>query len=323
MQLAELKNQYEIFLKENEFKGNPESLYEPMNYVMNLGGKRIRPILTILGFKTCTSSFEFPWDLAHTMEVFHNFTLVHDDIMDEAPSRRGKPTVHIQFSMPTAILAGDNMLILAYQNLLKSNYQNKFEILELFTKTAQQICDGQQMDMDFELKENVSLDDYLKMIELKTAVLLGCCLKSGALAANANSNTQNALYDFGIYSGLAFQIMDDILDTFGDSQNTGKQSGGDILAAKKMILYHLAMHYGNTQHKELLRDLFDKKKTNPETRLKETMQILIELEIKSKAEEMMQTYFSKAENTLLHSGIEEDKYKDLLLLNEFLKGRNS
>jgi geranylgeranyl diphosphate synthase, type II len=323
MQLVELKNLYEIYLKENEFHGEPESLYEPMNYVMNLGGKRIRPILTILGYKTSTTSMEFPWDLAHTMEVFHNFTLVHDDIMDEAPSRRGKPTVHIRYSMPTAILAGDNMLILAFNKLLKSNYTNKYEILELFTQTAQQICDGQQLDMDFELKENVSLDDYLKMIELKTAVLLGCCLKSGALAANANANTQKALYDFGIYSGLAFQIMDDILDTFGNTQNTGKQSGGDILAAKKMILYHLAMHYGNTDQQRHLKELFDKKKTNPETRLKDTMQILIDLEIKSKAEEMMKTYFSKAENTVLHSGIEEDKYKDLLLLNEFLKERNS
>jgi geranylgeranyl diphosphate synthase type II len=323
MQLVELKNQYETYLKENEFHGEPESLYEPMNYVMNLGGKRIRPILTVLGYKTSSSNTEYPWDLAHSMEVFHNFTLVHDDIMDEAPSRRGKPTVHIHYSMPTAILAGDNMLILAFNKLLKSNYKNKYEILELFTQTAQQICDGQQLDMDFELKENVSLEDYLKMIELKTAVLLGCCLKTGALAANANTNTQKALYDFGIFSGLAFQIMDDILDTFGNSQNTGKQSGGDILAAKKMILYHLAMHFGNSEQQNRLTELFDKKKTNPETRLSSTMDILNKLDIKSKAEEMMQQYFAKAESTLHSSGIEQVKYDELLMLNEFLKERNS
>lgn len=211
-----------------------------MNYIMSLGGKRIRPLLTLIGAEICGGNPSDALIPAHAMEVFHNFTLLHDDIMDNASTRRGQPTVHEKWSIAEGILSGDNMLIAVYQMLL--DYQNpaKDEVLKLLTKTAREVCEGQQMDMDSAGLKTVSESYYLEMIRLKTAVLLGCSLQCGAMVAGAERAVCDNLYDFAINLGLAFQLNDDWLDAFGEPGMTGKKPGGDIEEGKKTLLYIMA-----------------------------------------------------------------------------------
>ncbi len=230
-------NLYTDFLQNNAFQGSPSNLYDPMRYIMELGGKRIRPILCMAGAEACGGKAEDAISVAHAMEVFHNFSLVHDDIMDRADQRRGLPTVHQKWNESTAILAGDNLLVKAYESILAFEGPRKNEILSLFSKTATEVCEGQQDDMDFAERNEVSEAEYLQMIQYKTAVLLGCSLSSGALVANASPDIVKGLYDFAIAIGMSFQMMDDYLDAFGDSEKTGKVSGGDIIEGKKTWLY--------------------------------------------------------------------------------------
>jgi geranylgeranyl diphosphate synthase, type II len=237
MSIAQLHNLYVDYLHQNAFSGAPNNLYEPMRYIMELGGKRIRPILCMTGAEACGSEAEHAIAVAHAMEVFHNFSLVHDDIMDRADQRRGLPTVHKKWNEPTAILAGDNLLVKAYESILAFQGEGKDAILRLFSRTAAQVCEGQQDDMDFAERNEVSEADYLHMIQNKTAVLLGCSLASGALVANAEDKIVQGLYDFAIAIGMSFQMMDDYLDAFGDASKTGKVSGGDIMEGKKTWLY--------------------------------------------------------------------------------------
>ena len=237
MSIAKLHNLYVDYLHQNAFSGAPNNLYEPMRYIMELGGKRIRPILCMTGAEACGSEAEHAIAVAHAMEVFHNFSLVHDDIMDRADQRRGLPTVHKKWNEPTAILAGDNLLVKAYESILAFQGEGKDAILRLFSRTAAQVCEGQQDDMDFAERNEVSEADYLHMIQNKTAVLLGCSLASGALVANAEDKIVQGLYDFAIAIGMSFQMMDDYLDAFGDASKTGKVSGGDIMEGKKTWLY--------------------------------------------------------------------------------------
>lgn len=212
-------------------------MYEPMKYIMELGGKRIRPILCLVGAEACGGNVQDALPIAHAMEVFHNFSLVHDDIMDRADQRRGLPTVHKKWNEPTAILAGDNLLVKAYESILSYSGNGKNEILTLFSKTATEVCEGQQDDMDFAERNEVSEANYLNMIQKKTAVLLGCSLSSGAIVAGASSSIVQKMYDFSIAIGMSFQMMDDYLDAFGTSENIGKVSGGDIMEGKKTWLY--------------------------------------------------------------------------------------
>ncbi len=246
MQLQHFFKLYTSFLESETFKGSPKSLYESMNYIMSLGGKRIRPILVLAGFHIANkkqnpgsdlTNFDHALNLAHAIEIFHNFSLVHDDIMDAADLRRSKPTVHKKWDEPTAILSGDNLLIKAYQYLMRYQGPNKDRIIELFSETATLICEGQQEDMEFASNEQVSENDYLRMIRNKTAVLLGCALKMGALSTGISESDSEHFYDLAIDIGLQFQMMDDYLDAFGDSTNTGKTSGGDIAEGKKTWLY--------------------------------------------------------------------------------------
>ena len=237
MSIAKLHILYVDYLHQNAFSGAPNNLYEPMRYIMELGGKRIRPILCMTGAEACGSEAEHAIAVAHAMEVFHNFSLVHDDIMDRADQRRGLPTVHKKWNEPTAILAGDNLLVKAYESRLAFQGQGKDAILRLFSRTAAQVCEGQQDDMDFAERNEVSEAEYLQMIQNKTAVLLGCSLASGALVANAEDKIVQGLYDFAIAIGMSFQMMDDYLDAFGDASKTGKVSGGDIMEGKKTWLY--------------------------------------------------------------------------------------
>jgi geranylgeranyl diphosphate synthase, type II len=237
MSIAKYHQLYSEFLSQNAFVGEPNNLYEPMKYIMELGGKRIRPILCLVGTEACGGQVQGALPIAHAMEVFHNFSLVHDDIMDRADQRRGLPTVHKKWNEPTAILAGDNLLVKAYESILSFSGNGKNEILTLFSKTATEVCEGQQDDMDFAERNEVSEANYLNMIQKKTAVLLGCSLASGAIVASASSSIVQKMYDFAIAIGMSFQMMDDYLDAFGASENIGKVSGGDIMEGKKTWLY--------------------------------------------------------------------------------------
>ena len=215
--------------------------------MMNLGGKRVRPLLALMGADACGGSAEDALHWAHSLEVFHNFTLVHDDIMDNAPTRRGKATVHEKWGIAEGILSGDNMLISVYDGLLNSTYPHKLLLLQLLSKTAREVCEGQQLDMDSATKKNVTEEDYLEMIRLKTAVLLGCSIQGGGICAGATENIQQLLYDFAINLGLCFQLKDDWLDAFGDPEQTGKMAGGDIAEGKKTWLYIMGNQEGKTE----------------------------------------------------------------------------
>lgn len=226
------------FQNENIFPENYlMNLYEPCSYFLSNSGKRIRPCLCLLAAEMLGEVDEEIYKLAVGIELFHNFTLLHDDIMDDAPLRRGRPTVHEKYSNSTAILSGDVLSIYAYKYITDVNSNKLPEILEVFNKTAIEVCEGQQLDMDYENEENVSLEEYLEMIRLKTSVLLGCSLKLAAISMDAKKEIKELLYDFGIFLGMAFQLKDDYLDTFGSKSEIGKLPGGDIRSNKKTALY--------------------------------------------------------------------------------------
>ena len=231
------REEFVAYLSGKIKKKEPENLYEPMLYILGLGGKRVRPVLVLMAAEIFGANYNKALDAALAIEVFHNFSLVHDDIMDDAPLRRGKKTVHEQWDVNTAILSGDAMLIKAYQ--LFENYSGETfrELAELFSRTAIEVCEGQQYDMDFENREDVSIEEYLKMIEYKTAVLVGASLKMGAIVAGASKENRKQIYEFGRLLGIAFQLQDDYLDAFGDPESFGKRVGGDIAENKKTFLY--------------------------------------------------------------------------------------
>ena len=245
------------YLETNKQKPSPHGLYAPIQYILSLGGKRLRPLLALMATEAFGNKPEEALPAALSVEVFHNFTLIHDDIMDQAPIRRGAPSVHNKWNENTGILSGDAMLIQAYQCL--EPYQNDLfvKLIKHTSKTALEVCEGQQYDMDFETQKDVSISAYLEMIRLKTAVLVGHSLKIGAWIGNASDQEAQLLYDFGVLLGMAFQIQDDYLDAFGDPKDFGKQVGGDILENKKTILYHEVMKSGNIKEKKELIQWYD------------------------------------------------------------------
>lgn len=234
--LADFFVYFNEYLHRNSLQKEPQSLYEPINYMMNIGGKRVRPILCLMGYHLFGDHMEVALSAAMAVEYFHNFTLVHDDIMDKAPLRRGLPTVQNRYGLPTAILGGDAMLIQSYDYLAQLPPSVLPEALLLFNKTGFEVCEGQEYDMQFETASQVTVADYIRMITLKTAVLLGAALKLGAIAAHAPESDKHHIYEFGRNIGIAFQLHDDYLDVFGDSLQTGKQVGGDIVQNKKTYL---------------------------------------------------------------------------------------
>ena len=247
---------FENALKNSYSTSAPESLYLPIHYLLNLGGKRLRPVLTLMAADVFGNNHHKAVDAALAVEIFHNFTLMHDDIMDSAPLRRGSATVHKKWNVNTAILSGDAMMIQAFQAL--ENYKGSLygKLNRLFSKTAIEVCKGQQYDIDFETQPEVSQVEYLEMIKLKTAVLVGCALEMGAFIGGANETDSKDLYDFGVLLGIAFQIQDDYLDAYGDPESFGKQLGGDIIENKKTILYHQAMENGSSKEKTNLSNWF-------------------------------------------------------------------
>lgn len=259
------------FLKDRE----PENLYNPIHYILKLGGKRLRPVLTLMSAEIFDTSFEQALDAALSIEVFHNFSLIHDDIMDDAPLRRGQETVHEKWDLNTGILSGDAMLIMAYQ--LFENYNPKtFQALaKLFSKTALEVCEGQQYDIDFETRDDVTISEYLKMIEYKTAVLVGAAMKMGAIVAQANAKDQNNIYEFGKNLGIAFQLQDDFLDAFGNPKTFGKQVGGDIIENKKTILYLKTLELASAEDKRQLEHLYSLSPTDQTDKI-ETIKSIFE-----------------------------------------------
>lgn len=245
----------------------PETLYEPMLYMLNLGGKRLRPVLVMMASEMFGTPHKKALDAALAIEIFHNFSLIHDDIMDDAPLRRNKATVHEKWDVNTAILSGDAMLINAYQ--LFENYEGETfkKLAQLFTKTAMQVCEGQQYDVDFETCEKVTIDEYLKMINFKTAVLVGAALKMGAIIADASEKNTESIYEFGRLLGIAFQLQDDYLDVFGDPKTFGKQTGGDIIENKKTFLYLSAMLQSSKKEARQLEHLYALEPNDPSEKI--------------------------------------------------------
>lgn len=254
--ISEYRDAFLDYMNKKIVTKEPINLYEPITYILNLGGKRLRPVLVLMSAEIFESSYEKALDAALAIEVFHNFSLVHDDIMDDAPLRRGNETVHEKWDLNTGILSGDAMLINAYQ--LFENYDgNVFkEMATLFTKTAIQVCEGQQYDVDFESRDDVEIKDYLKMIEYKTAVLVGASLQMGAIVAGTTKECKEAVYEYGKYLGIAFQLQDDYLDAFGDPEIFGKQTGGDIVENKKTFLYLTAVQEAGAAESGQLRHLY-------------------------------------------------------------------
>jgi len=254
--LTDYKQFFEMALENSYSTSPPAALYQPIYYLLNLGGKRLRPILTLMAADIFGNNHRKAIDAALAVEIFHNFTLMHDDIMDSAPLRRGSATVHNKWNTNTAILSGDAMMILAYQAL--ESYKDPLfrKLNSLFSKTAIEVCKGQQYDLDFVTQLEVTQGDYLEMTRLKTAVLVGCSLKMGAFIGGANQADSKNLYDFGVLLGIAFQIQDDYLDAYANSESFGKQLSGDIIENKKTILYHQAMENGSSKEKTTLRNWF-------------------------------------------------------------------
>lgn len=273
----------------------PQNLYAPVNYIMSQGGKRIRPQLVMLSAELFGANPEDAFHPATAYEMLHNFTLIHDDIMDNAPIRRGKETVYKKWNSNIAILSGDVLASLAMQQLLRTPCapETLIRMSKLFLQTSVEICEGQQYDLDFETQEEVTLDEYLKMIRLKTAVMLAGCLKTGAILAGASENDQNALYEFGINLGLAFQLVDDLLDVYADSKIFGKEVGGDIQANKKTFPYLLALQKANETQKAELQHYFSSRDFNKKEKFDAVKTIFDDLRCKEEIEKHVDFYLEK------------------------------
>ncbi len=269
---------------ENKLSGSPAELYRPVDYLLSLGGKRLRPAALLMGHFLFADDVEKSMPAAYAIEVFHNFTLMHDDIMDAAPLRRGKPTVHEKYGLNAGILSGDVMLVYAYDYLLRLELQRLPAVLKVFNQTAIEVCEGQQMDMNFETRNDVTIGEYIRMIELKTSVLLAAALQIGALLGNADEADAKALYEFGRNLGIAFQLQDDVLDTYGDPVKFGKKTGGDIAQNKRTFLYLKALELASdTDRKALLNHYSNAAKDN-EKKIREVIGIFNKLDIKVLAE---------------------------------------
>jgi geranylgeranyl diphosphate synthase type II len=299
----------------------PKKLYDPLRYFLNLGGKRTRPSLTMLGCSLFGTPGIKALDAAIAVELFHNFTLIHDDIMDQAPLRRGKETVHEKWNENIAILSGDVLFVEAYTYLSKAEPHVLAPLLTIFNRTAREVCEGQQYDMDFETMDNVSIDQYIEMIRLKTSVLIGAALEMGAIIGGATNKKEiQAIYNFGEQIGLAFQLQDDLLDLYGDAAQFGKQIGGDILSNKKTFLLLKAFELANNQEKKELYNQLE----NGEGKAKvdSITSIFNQLEVRKHAEELQQIYYQNALSELNSIAVPAEQKQELLQLAQFLMSRN-
>ena len=301
------------------FPKEPQTLYAANDYFLGLGGKRVRPVMCLMGNELFADIHADAWHVATAIELFHNFTLIHDDIMDAAALRRGLETVHYKYGSNTALLAGDVMLVVAYEYLNKINSSYLKPIISIFSRTAKEVCEGQQLDIDFEKLQTVSLDDYINMIELKTSVLLAASLKMGAIIGGAGEGNQNHLYEFGRNLGIAFQIQDDYLDAFGDPEKFGKTAGGDIKQNKKTFLLIHALETANANQKDELNSLLQQ---DEEDKVQRVLKIFHDCNVDDWAKELKQQYFTKAMHHLAEVAVLNVRKKPLMEIADFLIQRD-
>lgn len=318
--LAPLVKVIEEELASLNLPSKPERLYEPLRYFLKLGGKRVRPALVVLGQQLFDPKAKGAVSQALAIELFHNFTLIHDDIMDNAPLRRGKETVHEKWDQNIAILSGDALLIKAYQKLADNAGEHLEDLLEVFNRTALEVCEGQQMDMDFEGRIDVSISEYIEMIRLKTSVLLGGALEIGAIMGGASETDRKYLKQFGENIGIAFQIKDDILDLYADPDKFGKQVGGDVIANKKTILFLSALSIASGPQREVLRQLLGE--TNVELKLSRTRELFEHLNVRSICQERMNDHYQKALTALEKIDVSQENKIALNSLAQYLIERD-
>ncbi|TCP25007.1 geranylgeranyl diphosphate synthase type II [Tenacibaculum skagerrakense] len=321
MDLTKYYQSFISYLEQQDFNREPKNLYTPVDYILQLGGKRLRPLLTLIACDVVSGSFDKALPAAMAVETFHNFTLVHDDIMDEAPLRRGKATVHEKWDVNTGILSGDAMLILAYQYF--ENYEPVVfqKLAKLFSKTALEVCDGQQLDVDFETRNDVTIPEYIKMITLKTSVLVAAALKMGAIVAEANDETAIALYNFGLNLGIAFQLQDDYLDTFGNPETFGKQIGGDIIENKKTYLYLKCLEIANKEDQEKLQFFYNQKLEDNSIKIIEVTRIFEQNDIPTLIQNLIEEYTQKSFEDLKQLNISESAKESLISFGKNLMTR--
>ncbi|MEE9439717.1 MAG: polyprenyl synthetase family protein [Saprospiraceae bacterium] len=287
--LVSYKTAFENYLLENQFVERPQNLYAPVNYILKIGGKRIRPLMLLLASDLIGSELKNALPAALAVEVFHNFTLLHDDIMDQAPLRRGMLTVHTKYNINTAILSGDVMLIHAYNLLSSYDADISCKLMKVFNKMAIDVCEGQQLDMDFEDRQEVSVSEYIDMITKKTSVLIGASLQMGGILAGMDTKSATHLYYYGVNIGIAFQMQDDILDTFGDGK-VGKQPGGDIIQNKKTYLYIKTMALADNSQQEELITYYNSKPDNTDAKVTRVREIMNDTHVKIHSEEVQKEY---------------------------------
>jgi len=313
--VLDFKKRFEV----RHFPHHPASLYEPGEYFLGIGGKRVRPVMCLMGNELFDDINADAYEVATAIELFHNFTLIHDDIMDAAPLRRGMQTVHTKYNQSTALLAGDVMLIVAYDYLNKISTGYLHRILQLFNRTAKEVCEGQQMDMDFEQQENVAPEDYIKMIQLKTSVLLAASLQMGAILGGASEGNCRHMYEFGRNLGIAFQVQDDYLDAFGDPAKFGKDVGGDIRQNKKTFLLIHALEVASPEQKEMLKQLM---RDNPADKVEKVLAIFKACNVDDWACSLKQQYLDKALHHLEEVAVVSGRKKPLEELAAFLIQRD-
>ena len=307
--------------KQQQYGNNPVELYEPIRYLMSLGGKRMRPLMTLMATALFTDDWQKAIKPATAVEVFHNFTLMHDDIMDNAPLRRGKPTVHAKWNNNTAILSGDVMLVQAYELMMYVEDTQLRKALVRFNKTAAEVCEGQQLDMNFETRDNVTEAEYIEMIKLKTSVLLGFALELGGIIGGASEKSCAHLYDMGICIGLGFQLKDDLLDVYGDPEKFGKQVGGDIISNKKTFMLIEAIDKATGQTQQDLNRWLEAKTFDPIEKVNAVRAIYDQLGIRQLAEAKINDYFDKAFDLLNTLKVEEERKATLRAFAEILIDR--
>lgn len=318
--LAPYIERIEKELNELKFPATPEKLYDPLRYFLQIGGKRIRPALVILGQKLFSPTASEAYSQALSIELFHNFTLIHDDIMDNAPLRRGKKTVHEKWNSNIGILSGDALLIKAYQKLAEGAGGHLGALLEVFNTTALEVCEGQQMDMDFEERMDVTISEYIEMIRLKTSVLLGGALEIGAIMADASDADRKALREFGENIGIAFQIKDDILDLYADPEKFGKQVGGDVIANKKTMLFLSALTVATGPQRDMLKQL--QEESNVDIKLSRTTELFDHLKVRAICQERMDDHYKRALSALDAIKVEDQNKEALRSLAQYLIERD-
>ena len=321
--IDEIQKKINDYIDNQKFEGNPEELYAPIEYILRQGGKRLRPTLCLLACDLFGGDIEDCMVPAVAAEIFHNFTLVHDDIMDQAPLRRGMETVYKKWGSDVAILSGDTMLIKAFQYVLNTNNKYRYEVFAELCKVALEVCEGQQLDLNFETRDDVTLEEYLKMIRLKTAVLLGSVLKIGAIVAGADEESQKIIYDFGVDIGIAFQLQDDVLDCYADVDVFGKMIGGDISDNKKTYLYLYALGMAFEEDEQELRRLFKMPKGRDEEKIKRVLEIYDKYAVKHEVLAEIEEMFTVATMDLITKLDVDPGRKDVLLdYAKYLYNRN-